>query len=612
MLAVAAVSGESDDREWLVEQRYRAVLEVIDGSPVGEVAVRYGVSRQTVHAWKCKYSTGGIEALREASRRPRTSPTRIQAPVEALVCEMRRTHPRWGARRIEFELRQSGVASRPSRATVHRILVRNGLVRAQTQQHRRKYRRWQREAPMHLWQLDLVGGVFLADGRECKMLTGIDDHSRFVVIAAVLAVPSGRAVADAFLKAMRIYGVPSEVLTDNGKQFTGRFTKPRPAEVLFERVCRENGISARLTKPHSPTTTGKIERWHQTLRRELLDRVDPFVDLPSAQAAISAWVHTYNHARPHQSLDMATPASLFRPNAQPEPLVLTRQPDASGNQAAADAVPGAATTDTSGAEGGLVLLPSAGAVEFDTVIAASGLLAVIPAVQRISLGPKRGGQRAHVWVDEYTVHILIDGELVKTVPSNLTAEDLRNLSMRGARPAGPPPAAASVARAGTLPAATLIEVDRIVDTNGNAELAKHRLKIGAELARRKVTLRLDGHLMHVVYNDVLAKSLPSPIPADQYTKIRGARIAANQLPPQPAGPMSVQRKVPRDGVVMVARQRLRIGRTYTGKIVTIHVEDTHFRVTCDGAQLSIHPRTTELPIRRWKAKIHAPRPNPPM
>jgi hypothetical protein len=418
-------------------------------------------------------------------------------------------------------------------------------------------------------------------------------------------------VADAFLKAMRVYGVPSEVLTDNGKQFTGRFTKPRPAEVLFERVCRENGITARLTKPHSPTTTGKIERWHQTLRRELLDLAEPFVDLPSAQAAISAWVHTYNHARPHQSLDMATPASLFRPNAQPEPLALTAQPDAPGNQDSADAVPPTATTDTRGADSGLVLLPSAGAVEFDTVIAASGLLAVIPSVQRISLGPNRGGQRAHVWVDEYTVHILIDGELVKTVPSNLSAEDLRDLSMRGAHPAGPPPATASVARAGTLPAATVIEVDRHVDINGNAELAKHRLKIGAELARRKVTLRLDGHLMHVVYNDVLAKTLPSPIPADQYTNIRGARIAATQLPPQPAGPMSVQRKVPRDGVVMVARQRLRIGRTYTGKIVTIHVQDTHFRVTCDGAQLSIHPRTTELPIRRWKTKIHAPRPNTP-
>jgi transposase InsO family protein len=220
----------------------------------------------------------------------------VPAKVEALVCEMRRAHPRWGARRITFELGQAGVPSPPSRATVHRILVRNGLVRAQRQQHRRKYRRWQREAPMHLWQLDLVGGVFLADGRECKMLTGIDDHSRFVVVAAVLAVPSARAVADAFLKAMRVYGVPSEVLTDNGKQFT-----------------------ARLTKPYSPTTTGKIERWHQTLRRELLDPAVPFVDLPSAQAAISAWVHTYNHAQPHQLLDMATRRACFGPTPNQNP-----------------------------------------------------------------------------------------------------------------------------------------------------------------------------------------------------------------------------------------------------------------------------------------------------
>ena len=118
------VGDGSGDREWLVEQRYRAVLELLDGSPVGEVAVRYGVSRQTVHAWKGKYSTGGIEALREASRRPRTSPARVAATVEALVCEMRRTHPRWGARRITFELAQSGAASPRLRHNEWNIVVR--------------------------------------------------------------------------------------------------------------------------------------------------------------------------------------------------------------------------------------------------------------------------------------------------------------------------------------------------------------------------------------------------------------------------------------------------------------------------------------------------------
>ena len=171
------------------------------------------------------------------------------------MCELRRAHPRWGARRIAFEVAQRGVAGAPSRATVHRVLVRNSLVTPQTQQNKRKYRRW---------QLDLAGGIYLADGRECKLLSGIDDHSRYVVCAAVLAVPSARAVADAFTAAMRPYGVPAEVLTDNGKQFTGWFTKPRPAEVMLERVCREHGITAKLTKPYSPTTTGK---WSGGTRR---------------------------------------------------------------------------------------------------------------------------------------------------------------------------------------------------------------------------------------------------------------------------------------------------------------------------------------------------------
>lgn len=189
------------------------------------------------------------------------------AEVEALICQLRRDHPRWGARRISYELGRSGVEPTPSRATTHRVLVRNGLIDPQAQQHKRKYRRWQRAEPMHLWQLDIVGGVPLADGRQCKMVTGIDDHSRFVVITTVVAVPTGRAVCEAFTAAMRRYGVPSEVLSDNGKQFTGKYTKPLPVEVLFERICRDNGITQRLTKPRSPTTTGKIERFHKTLRR---------------------------------------------------------------------------------------------------------------------------------------------------------------------------------------------------------------------------------------------------------------------------------------------------------------------------------------------------------
>ena len=114
------------------------------------------------------------------------------------------------------------------------------------------------------------------------------------------------------------YGIPDEVLTDNGKEFTGRFGKPRPAEVLFERICRKNGIRQLLTKPYSPTTTGKVERWHQTLQADFLNDAGPFATIEAAQAAVDAWRHEYNHDRPHQSLDMATPASRFRPRP-PDP-----------------------------------------------------------------------------------------------------------------------------------------------------------------------------------------------------------------------------------------------------------------------------------------------------
>jgi hypothetical protein len=337
-----------------------------------------------------------------------------------------------------------------------------------------------------------------------------------------------------------------------------------------------------------------VERWHRTLRRELLDESGPFADLPSAQAAVTAWVHAYNHARPHQALDMATPASLFRPGVPP------------GREPAAAPLPRPAAT--AGPVPRLVLSPSGGAVEFETVISPAGVLSVLPRAQRLKMGPALAGQAARVWADEITVHVTVAGQLLKTVPSALDAEDLAELRMRGAAPAGPPPAMPAPARAAALPAGTVIEVSRTVDVNGNADLAGRKVKIGPELARGKVTLRLDGHLIHVIRDGVLAKTLPSPVPADDRAGLRGARIAGTPLPAPAPGPVSVQRKVPKDGVIMVTRQRLRVGPTWAGKIVTVHVEDTHFRVTCNGAEVALHPRNEQRPVTRWKAKIHDPKP----
>src|SRR2546425_121453 len=174
---------------------------------------------------------------------------------------------------------------------------------------RQAIHRWERGGAMELWQMDVVGGVVLADGRDCKIITGIDDHSRFVVCAGVMVRATSRAVCAHFAEAMRRHGVPEEVLTDNGKVFTGRFGI-KDVEVLFDRICRENGIDHLLTAPRRPTTTGKIERFHRTLRQEFLTgRV--FTDLETAQAELDRWVVSYNNDRPYSALHMATPASRF-------------------------------------------------------------------------------------------------------------------------------------------------------------------------------------------------------------------------------------------------------------------------------------------------------------
>jgi transposase InsO family protein len=208
----------------------------------------------------------------------------------------------------------------PSRSTVNRILVRHGLVIARARRRKRSdYVRWQRPAAMQLWQLDVVYGPWLVDTatgelREARIVTGVDDHSRFCVMARVVERATGRAVCLAFSEALGRYGPPEEVLTDNGKQFTDRYG--RGGEVLFDKICRRNGIAHRLTQPSSPTTTGKIERFHQTLRRELLDDARPFTSLLQAQAAIDDWVREYNAARPHQALETkvpVTPAQRFQP-----------------------------------------------------------------------------------------------------------------------------------------------------------------------------------------------------------------------------------------------------------------------------------------------------------
>jgi transposase InsO family protein len=163
---------------------------------------------------------------------------------------------------------------------------------------------------MELWQMDVMGGIRLTDGSQLSVVTGIDDHSRFCVIARLVARATARPVCDALVEGLARYGVPSQILTDNAKVFTGKLAH-KPAVVLFDRICLNNGIRHLLTAPYSPTTTGKVERLHKTLRKEFFG-LTSFETIEKAQAGLDAWVDQYNRVREHQGIGDVPPDPSFR------------------------------------------------------------------------------------------------------------------------------------------------------------------------------------------------------------------------------------------------------------------------------------------------------------
>lgn len=369
----------------MAEQRYQAVMAVVgDGLSISQVAEKVGVSRQTLHAWLARYEAEGLDGLTDRSHRPVSCPHQMPAVVEAAVLELRRSRPYWGPRRLVFELAKRKVSPLPSESAVYRALVRAGLIDPVVRDRRsRKWKRWERGAPMELWQMDIVGGFPLADGTSAKALTGVDDHSRMCVCARLMARERTRAVCDGLRAALAAYGVPEQILTDNGKVFTGRFCH-LPVEVLFDAICREHGIEHLLTQPRSLTTTGKIERFHRSLRAEFLSSAAPFTNLKTAQQALDEWVEDYNTARPHQALKMATPAQRF----------------GAGAPARSPSTPKRPHTERGGDDW------------VSRRVTTNGVMCV--AWQQVSIGRYYAGQRCDVHVDGQLLRFWVGDQLVKT------------------------------------------------------------------------------------------------------------------------------------------------------------------------------------------------------
>jgi hypothetical protein len=242
--------------------------------------------------------------------------------------------------------------------------------------------------------------------------------------------------------------------------------------------------------------------------------------------------------------------------------------------------------------------PSLVALEADRVVPPSGNLWI--GGQQVWLGPALSGRTITIWVDETSLHVVLGGTRLKTLPSRLGVTELARLAADGARPAGPSPLPPGNSRA--------VEVERMVNATGLVGLAGVQVSVGFELAGQRVTLRMDGTQMAVISHDgVLLRTLPCPVkPADRH-RLRGARPAAAARPAL-AGPVTVQRRVSQRGQIMVATQRIQVGMIHARKTVTVIAEDHNFRLLLDGETVAVVPRTTTSEIHRYTAHAtQAPR-----
>ena len=596
----------------VVEQRLDAVRAVLAGADVTEVATGIGVHRSTVHRWLGRYLSEQLGGLVDRSHRPHSSPAQVADAVEVAVAEMRREHPRWGSRRIRLEMLRKpaawsvGTLVVPSERTIDRILQRQGLLRSRPRKRPKdSFVRWERPAPMQLWQLDIVGGVQLVNPatgmlREAKLVTAVDDHSRFCVIAKVVERATARAVCLALAEALSQFGVPEEIITDNGKQFTDRFGKyrPRTGEVLFDKICRKNGITHRLTAPASPNQNGKVERFHGTMRLEFLATAGPFTGLAEAQAAVDAWVEHYNTDRPHQGLNVTvpiTPADRFEPvPAEERQQIELWLPPALNAVAALAVTELEPLADHPAAPAGRAAVWSGGPIEFDRVVPACGNMIVCQ--RQFWMGTARAGMVARIWADCDLIHVLIAGARIKTIRSHLTVTDLAALVAQGAVPAGPSPLP-------PIEDGDAVEVDRTVNRTGSVSLGQHIVLAAEILGGRRVGVRIEAATLMFYDLDTreLLRTRPNPLTPEQVKRLRGVRPAGP--PPRPTvEPIRAQRRASNTGIIMVAGQKIALGRLHRHRTLTVTVSDTTIAVDLGDGDVKVVRRTNSQPVRSIKGQ----------
>ena len=311
------------------QKRDFVVFAMAEGANIRQLCRRFEISPTTGYKWVERYQQEGLAGLAERSRRPKASPLRTAAAIEAKVLAIReRSNNAWGGRKIRRALQDRGEIDIPAASTITEILRRHDRLNEDgSAAHPGPWQRFERLSPNELWQMDYKGHFPTHSGR-CHPLTALDDHSRYNLLLAACPNEQGELVQRHLEEAFRCYGMPLAMLMDGGPPWSNSGGDPHTRITVW---LMRLGIRVLHGRPHHPQTQGKEERFHRTLKAEVVNGRS-FRDLVDCQRAFDEWRPRYNHERPHEALGMVTPAQRYRASSRSFPKVLPPIEYAPGDQ----------------------------------------------------------------------------------------------------------------------------------------------------------------------------------------------------------------------------------------------------------------------------------------
>lgn len=272
--------------------------------PFTSLCRQFGIAPKTGYKYVKQYNENGFDGLKEASRQPKTSPTKVKSCIENLILLVRHLHPAWAGEKIKTFLNKCGYTNLPTEKTIDRILKRNGLITIEESEKHKAWVRFEHENPNDLWQIDFKGHFATRDQNRCYPLTLLDDHSRFSLLIKSCANQRAETVKTALIEVFHNYGLPLRMTMDNGTPW-GYSGKQEHTE--FSAWLIQLGIYVTHSRPGHPQTQGKLERFHRTLKLELLSRFS-FANLGEAQEGFDWWRSIYNEERPHAAIENKVPS----------------------------------------------------------------------------------------------------------------------------------------------------------------------------------------------------------------------------------------------------------------------------------------------------------------